>query len=153
MEAEQKSLWRRIQRILEVKRKREQALKLEVARMERSMARVEHRAGMARRARQAAMRALRRSRLQKGARFHPSHADYLQELGSRIERCKHQKQRLRESKQRAVGKLQDAMRSRKLLEKHGERLATELRASIEESEQKAMDGHSIRRFVREGDPK
>lgn len=147
----QASFQLRIQKILEVKRKREQALKLEIARIERDIRKIDHRTNVARTARRAAMRALRRARVQGRARFHPSHADYLQALASRIERCDHHKEGLRQSKQGATERLEKAVRSRRLLEKHEDKLKAQLSASIEKREQEQMDGHSIRRFVQRGD--
>jgi len=146
----QKSLWQRIKKILEIKKKREDALKMEIGRIERDMSRVERRADVAMAARRTALRTLRQARLKSGARFHPSHADYLRQLDSRITRCDREKKRLEESKKQTRDKLTETMRSRRLLEKQGQKLEAELRTAAEQNEQKAVDEEFARRFAQKG---
>lgn len=149
MEARERSLLLRVRNILGVREKQEQALQLRMARLEAKVAELDARAADLQRARATTHCRLRRARLDGNPGSEPPCNDYLRYLGMQIERCRREKCRLLEDRQQVREKLMQAMRSRRLLERHSDRLQARHERHLEQGEQKAMDRHSIGRFVRE----
>jgi len=137
----------RFQRILELKEKREQALQLDVARLERSIRERQDATQYWMRMREKAMARLREACRQSDLTVNDQYGVYLEHLRGEIRHCSEQINDLEESRQKVRRELETIVQERKLLEQYRDRLLAEYAAQQEKAEERALDSYSIQKFV------
>ena len=140
----------RFQKLLDTKEKQEQALEIEIARIERSLNDCMATRDRWQRIKAEALDALREARSRADLVVNARYAAYLPHVRAQIRRCCSQAASLEDTRERVRERLTEMMQSRKMLEKYREKLLREFAATQERAEERALDSHSIRKFVQAG---
>ena len=138
----------RFQKILDIKRKQEQILEIEVARLDRLILDWEAAAERWQRIKEEALQTLRKARETEDLELNARYTAYLPHVRNQLRRCAQEADALRDDKAHVTEKLQKVMQSRKMLEKYREKLMREFLMKVEKAEERALDSHSIEKFAR-----
>jgi flagellar biosynthesis chaperone FliJ len=138
----------RFQRILDIKRKQEQLLEIEVARLDRLIMDWEAAGERWQRIKAEALQTLRKARETVDLELNARYTAYLPHVRKQLKRCALEADALRQDKAHVVEKLQKIMQSRKMLEKYRDKLMRASMLKAERAEERALDSHSIEKFVR-----
>jgi flagellar export protein FliJ len=137
----------RFQRILDVKEKQERALEIELARLDRLILDQEalqrEWEGARQQTLQEMLQARRRSDLAENARC----TAYLPYVRARIAQCARAAAELRSQRESVRQKLEQVMKSRKMLEKYRDRLLAEFLVALEKADERVTEVHSARKFI------
>lgn len=137
------------ERLLDLKQTKEQALQLEVARIERLINEIRDMIKDFARLRKETISLLRSARRNQDFAFNEHCAGYLMFLKKRIANCEKKIEELDGEKEKNLAELEQVMRSRKLLEKSRDKCLRELKQEMEKAEEKAQGLHSLHKYLEE----
>lgn len=138
----------RFQRILDLKCKQEQALEIELSRVNQSLARAEDARREWECRREEAFLGLRKARLAGNLVENAQWTAYVRHVRGRIAQCRRQVAELREGREHVRRELERVMQSRKLLENYRDRLRERFLAAQEKAEERLHETYSAHKFVR-----
>lgn len=139
----------RFQKLLEIKEKREQSLQMEIARIDRAVSRLQDSRDEFMRLRDGALETLREARDHEEFGVNQQYTAYLRHVRARIKDCKEETSRLEQEREKVRRKLEEIMKSRKLLEQYKEKLDKQSQQDLERFEEKVLDAYSQRQFLRD----
>ena len=137
----------RFQRILEARERKQQALEMELGRLDRAMLEGHLELERWQAARRATLEEMRRARLEADLDRNARSAEYLRHVGERTARCRCALADLACDRADVMRRLEHAMRSRKALDEYRDRLEREFLAEQERSQERIVDLHSLRKFM------
>ena len=138
----------RFQKILNVREKQQRALEIELARLDRAILTNELTRRKWHCIKQDTLNATRLARHRDDLAENARCAQYLRHVRAQAQQCQSTGAQLRGNKEHIREELQRVMQSCKMLEKYRDRLKAEFMAAQEKAEERALDAHSIRAFVR-----
>jgi len=138
----------RLQRLLSAKEKQEQVLEIEMARIEQTLNACLATEERWQRIKEQALRALREARQRADLDQNARYSAYLPHVRAQIRRCCSEGAALKEARARVRERLNEVMQSRKMLEKYRERVLREFAARHEKAEERALDAHALRKFLK-----
>jgi flagellar export protein FliJ len=138
----------RFQQILDAKERQEQVLEVEIGHLARAMLAQESALAGWARIRRDTLRGLRRARERADLTENARCADYLRYVRAQMEEVRRTISGLREATERVRQELQRVMQSRKVLENYRDRLKAEFMAVQEKAEERVLEEHAVRGFIR-----
>ena len=137
----------RFQRILDARERKQQVLEMELGRLDRAVLERQGELDGWHRARRTALEEMRQARRDSDLDQNARSADCLRHVDDRAERCRCALVDLARARADLMRRLEQAMRSRKVLEDYRDRLEREFLAEQERSQERILDLHSLRKFM------
>jgi len=135
------------QKILDVRQHQEKQLEVELARIDESIRMQREEQRRWKRVRDELLEELAVAR-GRGDLLETRHcSDYLEHVRSRIGHFANVQAQMVREREQVRSSLEDAMRSRKVLENYRDRLQSEFRSEREKAEEKVLDLHSAHKFI------
>ena len=138
----------RFQKLLDLREKQERTLEIEVARFDKAVLGKRAQLEAWQQERRATLAQLRLARDCGDLQANACGTDYLRCLGRRADRCRAAIADLRQERERVRQRLQAVAQSRKALENYRDRKRTEFLALEEKAEERVLEEHAVRGFLR-----
>ncbi len=137
----------RLQKLLDLKEKQQRALEIELAGIERAMAIQEAELDRWQRVMDEVLHKLREARENSDLELNGRYSSYLPYVRAHLKRCRLEIVGLKHNKTAVRQQLEGLMQSRKILENYRDRLMREFLVDQERAEEKALDLHSLQKFI------